>query len=60
MLTDGKSNWVNVGPSEMTALLNGIGTFFKKLDEKIYENISELIKKRKKAKILVAGMLLTN
>lgn len=42
MLAADKSHWAQIGPSEMTALIRGIYTFFDNLEDKIYENITKL------------------
>lgn len=47
MLAADKSHWGYIGPSEMTALINGIHTFFKKLEDKIYENTTSLVAESK-------------
>ncbi len=48
MLAVDKSHWNSIGPSEMTALIRSIYTFFEKLEDRIYKNISNLLKSKEK------------
>lgn len=46
MLAASESHWTFVGPRKIEGLIKGLETFFTKLDEKIADNISELISNR--------------
>lgn len=42
MLAVDKSHWSHIGPSEMAALIRGIHIFFRNLEDKVYDNMTEL------------------